>query len=120
MSPDVTRSQRDWLEREVAVWQAMGLVDDERAKALLGLYESRESFVARQQSRGLFTLLALAAILVGLGVLLLIGYNWEQMPAAFKITAILAALIGTHAAGFGLRDRLGWRRLSEVVFFSIR
>ena len=28
-----------------------------------------------------------------------------------------AALIGTHAAGFGLRYQLGWRRLSEVAFF---
>ena len=55
--------------------------------------------------------------LVGLGVLLLIGYNWEQMPAPLKVTAIFGALIGTHAAGFGLRYRLGWRRLSEVVFF---
>jgi uncharacterized membrane protein len=117
MSRELTRSQRDWLEGEIAVWQAMGLVDEDRAKAILGLYDSQESFRARRQSRGMFTLLALSAILVGLGVLLLIGYNWEQMPAPFKITAIFGALIGTHAAGFDLRYRLGWRPLSEVAFF---
>ena len=117
MTREVSRSQRDWLEGEIAVWQATGLVDEKLAQALLGLYESRESFDTRQQSRGLFTLFALAAVLVGLGVLLLIGFNWEQMPAPFKITAIFGALIGTHAAGFWLRDRLGWRRFSEVVFF---
>jgi uncharacterized membrane protein len=117
MSREATRSQRDWLDGEVAVWRAMGLVDDERAAALLGLYETRESFDARQQTKGLLTLMALAALLVGLGVLLLIGYNWEQMPAPFKVTAIFGALIGTHAAAFGLRYRLGWRRFSEVVFF---
>ena len=39
------------------------------------------------------------------------------MPAPLKVTAIFGALIGTHAAGFWLRYRLGWRRLSEVVFF---
>ncbi len=81
MSREVTRSQRDWLEGEIAVSRATGLIDEDRAQALLGLYESRESFEARQQSRGLFTMLALAATFVGLGVLLLIGYNWEQMPA---------------------------------------
>ncbi len=117
MSREATRSQRDWLEGEVAVWRAMGLVDDERAAALLGLYETRESFDARQQAKGLLTLMALAALLVGLGVLLLIGYNWEQMPAPLKVTAIFGALIGTHAVAFGLRYRLGWRRFSEVVFF---
>jgi uncharacterized membrane protein len=117
MSRQATRSQRDWLEGEVAVWRAMGLIDEERATTLLGLYETRESFEARQHTRGLFTLLALAALLVGLGVLLLIGYNWEQMSAPLKITAIFGALIGTDAAAFGLRYRLGWRRVSEVVFF---
>src|ERR1700733_10189408 len=100
MNREVTRSQRDWLESEIAVWQAMGLVDEDRSKALLGLYDSRESSSARQQTRGLFTLLALSAFFVGLGVLLLIGYNWERMPAPFKIIAIFGALIGTHAAGF--------------------
>ena len=35
MSREVTRSQREWLEGEIAVWQTMGLVDEERARALL-------------------------------------------------------------------------------------
>ncbi len=61
--------------------------------------------------------MAVAATLVGLGVLLLIGYNWEAMPAPLKVVAILVALIGTHAAGFHLGFRLGWLRASEVVFF---
>ena len=117
MSREATRSQRDWLEGEIGVWRAMGLVDEDRARTLLGLYESRESFAARQQTKGLVTMLALAAMLVGLGVLLLIGYNWEKMPAPLKITAIFGALIGAHAAAFGLRFQLGWRRVSEVVFF---
>jgi uncharacterized membrane protein len=117
MSREVTQSQRDWLEGEIAIWQAMGLVDEERAHTLLGLYESRESFHARQQTKGLLALMALAAVLVGLGVLLLIGYNWQEMPPPLKVTAIFGALIGTHATAFGLRYRLGWRRVSEVVFF---
>jgi uncharacterized membrane protein len=117
MSREATQSQRDWLESEIATWQQMGLVDGEQARALLGLYESRESLDARRQSRGLFTLLALAATFVGLGVLLLVGYNWTEMPVPLKLMAIFGALIGTHAAGFGLRYQLGWRRLSEVVFF---
>ena len=29
MSREVSRSQRDWLEGEIAVWQATGLVDEE-------------------------------------------------------------------------------------------
>jgi hypothetical protein len=117
MSREITQAQRDWLEGELAVWQATGLVDDERAHTLLGLYESRESFKERQEARGIFTLMAVAGTLVGLGVLLLVGFNWEQMPAPLKVVAIFGTLIGTHAAGFALRYRLGRRRASELVFF---
>lgn len=117
MSRASTRTQRDWLEGEVAAWQAMGLVGPEQAATLLGLYESPEAFKARQRSRGQLTLLALAATFAGLGVLLLVGYNWEQMPAALKVAAIFAALCGTHAAGFWLRYQLGLRELSEAAFF---
>jgi uncharacterized membrane protein len=117
MSREATQSQRDWLEAEIAVWRSIGLIDEKNAADLLGLYESRESYAARQQTKGQFTLMAVAALLVGLGVLLLIGYNWEQMPAPFKVTAIFGALIGTHAAAFGLRYHRGWRRASEVLFF---
>jgi uncharacterized membrane protein len=117
MSRVITRSQRDWLEAEIAGWRALGLVSAEQMESLLGLYETKEAFAARQQSRGLLTLLAVAATFIGLGVLLLIGYNWDQMPSSLKVTAIFGAVIGSHALGFRLRYQTGWRRLSEVFFF---
>jgi hypothetical protein len=119
MSREITRAQRDWLEGEIAAWQTLGLVDREQAIALLGLYESRETFQARQRSKGLFTLMALAAMFVGLGVLLLVGYNWSEMAPPLKVFAIFATLIGTHASGYELRYRFGWRRFSEVVFLLV-
>jgi uncharacterized membrane protein len=118
MSRDITQAQRDWLEAELASWQSLALVSPEQAQSLLGLYESRQSVEARQENKGLFTLLSLAATFVGLGVLLLIGYNWQQMPAALKVVLVFGALIGTHAAAFRLRFRLGWLQLSEVLFFT--
>ena len=75
-------------EGEIAAWQGLGLVDREQAVALLGLYESRETFESRQQSKGLFALMALAAMFVGLGVLLLVGYNWSEMAPPLKVVAI--------------------------------
>src|SRR4051794_37585213 len=99
MSREISRARREWLEGEIAHWRRMGLLGEEQAQALMGLYESPEIARTRQQSKGIFTLLALAATFVGLGVMLLIGYNWDQMPAAFKVAAVFSALIGTHAAG---------------------
>ena len=116
MGRSITSPQRDWLDGEIAAWRALALVGDEQAQAILALYETRESFQARQQSRGILTIMALSATFVGLAVLLLIGYNWEQMPKSLKVVAIFGAVIGTHAAGGILRYRFGWRRASEVAF----
>jgi uncharacterized membrane protein len=117
MSRSITSPQRNWLDDEVTAWRALGLLSEEQAQSILGLYPSRESFQLRQQSRGLLTVLALAASFVGLGVLLLIGYNWSEMSATLKVVAVFGAVIGTHATGGILRFQLGWRRLSEVAFF---
>ena len=62
-------------------------------------------------------LMALAATLVGLSLLLVIGYNWSEMSDALKVTAVFGSLIVTHAAGAGLRWRRGLRRESEILFF---
>ncbi len=118
MSREATRSQRDWLEGEIAAWQAMGLVDEDQARALLGLYESRESFDGTAAIAG-------TAHVAGPGG----DFRRARGAAARRIQLGADAgtaqgdgdfrgdLIGTHAAGFGLRYQLGWRRLSEVAFF---
>ena len=61
---------------------------------MLGLYATPQEVSDRRQSKALVTLVALAAILVGLGVLLLVGYNWEAMPAALKVAVVFAAVVG--------------------------
>ena len=35
MSRQVSQKERDWLEGEIAIWQTMGLVDEEQARAQL-------------------------------------------------------------------------------------
>ena len=71
----------------------------------------------RRGARALFTLTSLAALLVGLAALLLIGYNWEAMPSAVKLAIIFAVLLATHCGAFQLRYRLGNRTASEIAFF---
>jgi hypothetical protein len=52
MSREATQSQRDWLEGEIAAWQGMVLIDEQRARALLRLYESRAGFGGQGRVRG--------------------------------------------------------------------
>jgi uncharacterized membrane protein len=114
---DLNERQRLWLTGELAYWQTAGLVSEDQAARILDLYGTPQEIRERQTARGLLTLASLAALLVGLGVLLLIAYNWENLPDWVELALVFGALVGIHAIGFALRYRLGRRMASEVVFF---
>jgi uncharacterized membrane protein len=116
-SREITDKQRGWLIGELARWHDLGLVGPDQMAQILELYGTPEEVAARRGARALFTLTSLAALLVGLAALLLIGYNWEDMPAAVKLAIIFIVLIGTHGCAFILRYRLGNSMASEVAFF---
>lgn len=117
MGREITEQQRSWLVSQLENWRGEGIVSGEQAGAILSLYGTQEEIRQRRQSQAILTLVSLAALLVGMGVLLLIGYNWESMPIAAKVIAILGAVTATHATGFLLRFKYGYRTLSEAAFF---
>ena len=82
-----------------------------------GEFTNRRKAPSRASTPEGSSLFCAAATFVGLGVFLLVGYNWALMPAPLKVSAIFATLIGTHAAGVLLRYQYGWRRASEIAFF---
>lgn len=113
----IPEKKRNWLAKEVGDWQVAGLITAEQAEKILGTYETPIEESERKHSTVLLALMSVAAIFVGLGVLLLIGYNWAAMSASLKLTIISGALSGTHAAGIFLRFVRNSRLLSEVIFF---
>ena len=117
MSREITEPQRNWLSSELEVWRSLGILGEDQAREVLALYTTPGEFNERRQSKGVMVLMAMAATLVGLSLLLVIGYNWSEMSDTLKITAVFGSLIVTHAAGAGLRWRRGLRRESEILFF---
>ena len=108
---------RTWLTGEIESWCSGGVLSPEQARRILDLYETPTEAANRRHSIATFTLMALAALLVGMAVLLVIGYNWEQMPAAAKLVVIFGTVVATYAGAFGLRYGRQARLLSEVLFF---
>ena len=113
----ISDKARSWLLAELDLWCAQGILSQEQARRIRDLYESTTEVSERKRSRGIFALLGVAAFLVGLAALLVIGYNWEAMPRGLKLATVLAAILGTHAFGFYLRYRQHARTSSEIVFF---
>lgn len=108
---------RAWLLGELDAWRGQGILSQDQSMRILDLYETPVEAADRKRSVALFTLMGLAAFMVGLAALLLIGYNWQAMPAAMKLAIIFGAIVATHAVGFYLRYYRGGRLWSEVVFF---
>src|SRR3954465_1155859 len=99
MGREITEPQRIWLAGGLVAWRDAGVVTDDQVRAVLGLYSTSQEAVELRRSKGQGTLLALAATVGGMGVLLLVGYNWEAMPPGLKVAAIWSSVIAAHSAG---------------------
>lgn len=113
----ISDKQRAWLVRQLDDWQSHGLLFTDQTAPILDLYETQVELAERKRSIALVTLMGIAALMVGLSALLLVGYNWRSMPASLKLFIVFGTIIGTQTVACVLRFRRHATLLSEVVFF---
>jgi uncharacterized membrane protein len=84
---------RGRLERDLSLWVGKGLLAKETAGALLAEYDGRPASFSLGR-----VLMALAAVLLGAAVLLVVSSNWEAIPRLIRVGAILALIWAVHIA----------------------
>jgi uncharacterized membrane protein len=114
---ELSDRQREWLQGELSAWTGLGILSEEQSRRILGLYPSPQELAMRHSGTVLATLSGLSALLVGLAVLLLVGYNWEALPPTVKLVLIFGTILATHALGMLLRFRMARPFASGIVFF---
>ena len=112
----ITETQRRWLAAESDWWRQEELLSPEQVRGILDRYEDARDIGRRRQSMLSFAVLSLAAVLFGMGVFLLIGFNWDALPRWSKLAAVLTAVGGVQAAALTVRDRLGRPLAAEALF----
>ena len=117
MKRPITAKQRAWLLDQLSMWRGDAIVSDQQAQRIADLYEGAGEMAERGRSRAVSVLMAAAATLVGLAAMLLVGYNWDQLPRESKLAIVLGTIAVTHAGGFSLRYKRNARALSDKVFF---
>ena len=107
----LSRARSAWLEDQSAAWLRQGLVDADTRDRILASYE-----VQSAERRGLLALMLLGALMFGIGVLLLIGYNWDRLPVNGKI-AIIMSSVALAFAGSAVTYARQRRLAGEILAF---
>ena len=86
-------NKKSFLKSEIARLANEGLINKEQEKEILDSY-------SLNKSSDFPFLVIFAFIFIGLSILTLVAYNWEQIPNIFKTFLLLTALFSTHLGIF--------------------
>jgi uncharacterized membrane protein len=112
----IPRARYEWLAGESTLWRDAGLIDEQLRARVLGNYEPQAPY-----ARGMTAIVVLAALMVGIGVLLLIGYNWARLGPLTKVGMTMsgvAAFFAASASAFSRRHDLAGHTLALIGTFA--
>ena len=115
-NPLPPRAVRHWLQIALSDWQRQGIITAEQVDRIQALYPI-EPDAPGKQHRILYVLGTMAAFLFGAALMLVIGYNWNDMPKEAKLGIMLAGTAAVHGLGFWFHGRMGWPLAAEIAHF---
>ncbi len=98
-----------WLNSQITLWVKDNTISQQQADQLLSRYPLKDSI-----NLGRLLLTAVGAIMIGLGVILLFAYNWDDMHKYAKLAVIFGSLITAHSLALVFINRN--KLLSEGLF----
>jgi len=101
-----------WLWEQSEQWLGKGLISPGQARQIRKLYPEPKAALPW----GTIIFSGLGAAVAGLGLILLLAYNWHAIPKVAKLAVILGGLGALHGVGIWLFLRPDWRQqLGEAV-----
>jgi uncharacterized membrane protein len=100
------------LGRELDAWHRDGLISDDQRHAILARYESDASASSQVSS----TLITLAILAAGAGVVSLLAWNWNAIPPLVKTGGAIALVAASYAAA-AVKARAGKDQHAEWLAF---
>jgi uncharacterized membrane protein len=101
-----------WLHEQMRGWVMQGIVTQPQVEAIARLYPEPEAALPW----GVIIFSGIGAGVIGLGVILLLAYNWDAIPKFAKLGLIFGFVIAAHMGGLWLFAKDDWRRpLGEAL-----
>lgn len=93
---------REELPGEVETWQREGLVHADQAQRILARYGlvAGETSDSLHQSKLVSILAILGVLLIGVGVILFVGANWQSMPKLGRLALLLVSTAAMYFSGY--------------------
>lgn len=95
-----------------------GVISQDTADKIRDYYRKKEG---KSQNRLIVVFGILGAILVGLGIILIIAHNWDELPRMTKtFLAFLPLIAGQALCGFTLvrkQESIAWRESCSIILF---
>jgi uncharacterized membrane protein len=88
-----------WLFTEIERWTNDKIISEDQAAEIRARYPASPP----RRSWGLILFSGLGAVVVGLGVILLLAYNWAEIPKFGKLGLVFGSIVAAHSAGLWLR-----------------
>lgn len=102
------------LAAEAEDWSKKGLISEDQARSILKLYGT-DLPDGKGKSLAYFVLLALAGLFMGVGAILLISHNWEDIPRGIRMISLIMLTLGANGAGLYYYSQ-GKTRASQIWF----
>ena len=109
----------DRIRRDLKVFVQQGIITNTQEDSILEYYGVTKDILDKgnNYSRLIIILSTLGASLVGLGVVLLIGANWNSIPHLIKIFMSVLSVITANYIGYWLRYKTIYKRIGSSIFF---
>lgn len=101
-------------DEALQIWQEEGLITADKAKDLQKCLEQKSGGL--QTGKGIVIFSTIGAVLIGLGILLFIGSNWDSMSPLIR-GAVLLMGYGVICAGAYICQQRSLQRVSESLWF---
>ena len=102
-------------DRKINIWLDAGLIDADAAQRI------REYEADRSRPLGLWSLIGLGALAIGLGIISLVAANWDDIPGMIRLAVHGLLIAGLCAAIYLLQPRKGFLGLylKDVLLFVL-
>jgi uncharacterized membrane protein len=106
------------LKTDVPEWESEGLLNHDQAKRLLARYGliPNETSDTLHRSKFASILAVLGVVLVGIGVILVMGSNWQSIPKWFRLLLLMGCTAASYVGGYRLAyESRSYRKIGTAL-----